>query len=134
MTSVVQTESNRARLNCRGAANTRGEISSEAPAEKGPISMLKDLVFSHLKVTKKRWGVQGKRREESFRTVLPQNCHRGASFIVYYFGYRPMSPVDFVVYFLGKFPIGELLSASDPCSVVYVLPTGKFLASGVLMH
>ncbi len=40
---------------------TRGENKSEAPAEKGPISMLKDLVFSHLKVTKKRWGVQGKR-------------------------------------------------------------------------
>ena len=41
---------------------TRGENKSEAPAEKGPISMLKDLVFSHLKVTKKRWGVQGKSR------------------------------------------------------------------------
>ena len=39
----MQAESNRARLDCRGAANTRGENKSEAPAEKGPFSMLKDL-------------------------------------------------------------------------------------------
>lgn len=31
--SVVQIERNQARLNCRGAANTRGEVSSGASGE-----------------------------------------------------------------------------------------------------